>query len=337
MHPDTSRHALALEYLFLFHACKLTNHRADQSVSQAAVARLAGLGEEQSNEICSSLREARLIRFSSLLGDISATRFGVSEIITSKACPNSGSNYFPAISQMGLRYSRGHHLFDESELTWAARHQDSETNTVSDETEELSPAINSKPTGNETSKDIRQTLLTELEDLLEEITATPQKQPAAKRSPLRSTAFGTSRRRPVSAGKEKGKGMLNDLSGAPSLLLNANWTPNQNKSTAIGQHYPDFPGNSIDTPEPDQSSTRLQAQQKLPTPNTTQSVTPTKPNHIAGSQHLMALDTLGQLDVLYGFFQSFCRQPAGKNLIRQRAKDLIDELERVNESLFHFA
>ena len=117
MHNDPRSQAQALEFLFLFHACKLTNNRPDQSVALSDVARAAGLSQDQSEQLCASLREARLIRYSSLLGDISVTRFGVSEVVTTKACPHSGANYFPAVRQMGLRFSRGHHLFDDLELS----------------------------------------------------------------------------------------------------------------------------------------------------------------------------------------------------------------------------
>ena len=197
MHADSTNHIQAMEFLFLFHACKLTNHRPDQSVSLSEVGRAAALSQELSEQLCASLREARLIRYSSLLGDISVTRFGVSEVVTTKTCPHSGSNYFPAVRAMGLRFSRGHHLFDELELrqiTCGPDRQESISNLTGESAinsanktivaatafqladDGASRVLADNSTG-ATASQTRQEIIRELENLLKELDEMPTAQP----------------------------------------------------------------------------------------------------------------------------------------------------------------
>ena len=61
---------------------------------------------------------AKLAEFDKQVGNLRVTRYGISEIITAKACPNSRTNYFPSINSMKIRLSRGHHLFDDVEPVW---------------------------------------------------------------------------------------------------------------------------------------------------------------------------------------------------------------------------
>lgn len=319
MQADSSKHALALEYLFLFHACKLTNHRPDQSVCQSDVARAAGLSQEQTEHICASLREARLIRFSSLLGDISATRFGVSELVTTKACPNSGANYFPALRQMGLRFSRGHHLFDELELVWATRIQDepelherpnrsSQPDSGRARQLPISGFTNTakKPANihNSSTQQIRQDMIDELEQLLKDL------QPAtATTETIRKTVHHRLSPQPGQAPSPTG----------PSLLLNPLWT---RKGGVLNQPMqPVYPKES----QPRQESQPLK-QHATSDPQLDQDQDSC--NHGRNS-----CDVSTDIDNLSGVFNEWCQSSVAKNIFRFRTYGLIEELVKIESSL----
>lgn len=348
MHTDPRSQAQALEFLFLFHACKLTNNRPDQSVSLADVARVAGLNQDQSEQLCASLREARLIRYSSLLGDISVTRFGVSEVVTTKACPHSGANYFPAVRQMGLRFSRGHHLFDDLELSRLSSKPDADqmesftkppdprksggfTNTghmarSTDATYALSESAtaNAAPTqwANDqakTSGQIRQEIIRELELLLDQLDGKaelpPPQQPSAQN---RSPRYPTRPTRP-SIKPEKPR-IREHATNGPSLLFNPQWTPGDKRQ--VGSATQDS-----------KAETTFSSKPGLTVEESASGVN----RFAAVSIDVSGQDVTTSVEKLYELMHGWCQTAASKNSRSNQTSSFLFDLEKINESLFSFS
>ncbi len=352
MYIDTTYQTQALEFLFLFHACKLTNNRPDQSVSVEDVSRAAAINQDESEAICSSLRDARLIRYSSLLGDISVTRFGVSEVVTTKACPNTGANYFPGVRQMGLRFSRGHHLFDELELRHITYNRDADQpvdeNRASTADPSYSDLSHKQITGQDSfiahknsgstpdqkvksNEQIKQEVISELEQLLQQLNDQPATTSATKstklserptvRSTARNSTGNTSPARPHIPAVKKPvarpdvsarTGTANPVQ-TPSLLLIPVWNSGgvAKGSVAKGSATKGFAARS--------------SVAKGNAPNN-------QDNHNSDS-----LDVSAGIEHLQKIMLRWCQNTQSGNLQSREAVGLIRDLEKINESLFSFA
>ncbi len=328
MSSDPRTQTLTMEFLFLFHACKLTNNRPDQSVSVADVARSAALNQDQSEQICASLREARLIRYSSLLGDISVTRFGVSEVVTTKACPNSGANYFPAVKQMGLRFSRGHHLFDELELSrLTSNRYDRQTEVFAENSGRPDTAgltkVSWQVDQNKTASQVRQEIIRELEHLLIQLDDHSNNSAPKQTPPQRPTRRPTRRplqcppavQQPTRAlAKPAGPRQKENSSlSAPSLLMNTKWK----SGTKV------YADNRILKDEPSAG---------------TKGKSGFRPGN---SMHTMKPGTYqpelaGSVEKLHELFQGWCRTSSCKKTLTQYTDSFLSDLEHINESLFSF-
>jgi len=126
----------AREFRVLFELCRLSGNRPENSVEMTQLSKTADLASDDFDHSIESLMAAKLAEFDKQVGNLRVTRYGISEIVTAKACPNSRTNYFPSINSMKIRLCRGHHLFDDVEPLWP---------------EELSAPVKSAST-NETSK-----------------------------------------------------------------------------------------------------------------------------------------------------------------------------------------
>lgn len=319
MHTDPRSQAQALEFLFLFHACKLTNNRPDQSVSLSDVARVSGLNQDQSEQLCTSLREARLIRYSSLLGDISVTRFGVSEVVTTKACPHTGANYFPAVRQMGLKFSRGHHLFDEVELSLkrhygsdqkeAVTHptnfkQPADLNRNSSLTHALSEVATTSPEQTQWSSDqtktasqTRQEVISELEHLLDQLDGKTE-QANLPRQPSILKPSKLIKKPAESTAKIHSAYTPPPVASAPSLLLSPTWKP----------------------------GVRIRGKNQLAGNGP---VTQSCP--VTGAEQDMA----GRVENLHALMMGWCQRAACSKETGD-TRDFLTDLEKINESLFSF-
>lgn len=318
MYADTTKQTQASEFLFLFHACKLTNNRPDQSVSVEDVSRVADIGQGASEAICSALRDARLIRYSSLLGDISVTRFGVSEVVTTKACPNTGANYFPGVRQMGLRFSRGHHLFDELQLrqiTYNREAEQPDTDDIADSTDltgidtgrgNFTPdnkrGTQTHEDSGKSSEQVRKEVIEELEHLLQQLNNDPSSRvskkattkaapakprfPAAKTPVTRPSANARSRIAPPPQSSAQSSKQR------PSLLFNPEWQA----------------GGVSDTATTD-----------------------------SGNHHNRTIDVSTGVEHLHKMMLHWCHQTTHSKSRSAEAFSFIKELEYLNESLFSFA
>lgn len=106
------------EFRVLFELCRLSGNRPENAVEIALLSKTADLDSQHFDYSIESLLTAKLAEFDKHVGNLRVTRYGISEIFTAKACPNSRTNYFPSINSMNIRLSRGHHLFDEVEPLW---------------------------------------------------------------------------------------------------------------------------------------------------------------------------------------------------------------------------